>query len=123
MARGEFKIASQSGLRGYFGKVSLDIEPTEIDGAVTVDFDDQHARSWLNGVRFGIDYVLEHIPKRKYFPKGVRIHVNCIEGHEVDTTNALIAYVTANALLSALNIEPKNRPNLDEVRGLVVFPK
>ena len=28
MARGEFKIAKQSALRGYFGKLSLDVEPT-----------------------------------------------------------------------------------------------
>lgn len=123
MARGEFRLATQSGPKGYFGKVSLDIEPTEIDGDVVIDFDDQRARSWQSGVRFGIEYALEHIPKRKYFPKGLRVHVNSIEGHEVDTTNVVIAYVTANALFEALNVAPKHRPNLDPDQGLVVFPK
>ncbi|MGO9923692.1 MAG: hypothetical protein ACLQIB_54435 [Isosphaeraceae bacterium] len=123
MARGEFKIAKQSGPRGYFGRVSLDVEPGEGSGPEVV-FDRTCAPRWQSGVRFGIEYVFEHIPKRKDFPRGMRVHVDCIEGHEVDTSNTLIAYVTANALFQALGIdEPKKRPSLDEDRGLVVFPK
>jgi hypothetical protein len=124
MARGEFKIAKQAGPRGYFGRVTLDVEPAGKTGALVVDFDDDNAGRWQTGARFGIDYVLEHVPKRTYFPQGLKIHVGCIEGHEVDTDNTLIAYVTANALLEALGIaEPRKRPNLDEEKGLVVFPK
>ncbi len=123
MSRGEFAIAKQAGPKGYFGKVALEVEPTENDGAITVDFDEQRARLWQQGARFGIEYVLEHIPRRKYFPKGGRVHVDCIEGHEVDTNNVLIAYLTANALFEALGIKPTKRPNLDEVGGLFVFPK
>jgi len=123
MPRGESTIAKQSGLKGYFGKVTLQVEPTEGDGAVTVDFDERRARSWQQGARFGIEYVLEHIPKRKYFPTGGRVHVDCIEGHEVDTNNVLIAYLTANALFEALGFEPTKRPSLDEAAGVFEFPK
>ncbi len=101
----------------------MDVEPGESSGPEVI-FDRGCAAGWQSGVRFGIDYVFEHISKRKFFPKGMRVHVDCIEGHEVDTNNALIAYVTANALFQALGIaEPKKRPSLDEDRGLVVFPK
>jgi hypothetical protein len=124
MRSGEFKIAKQAGQRGFFGRVSLDVEDLESSNEVQVDFHDTCADRWRSGARFGIDYVFEHIPKRKYFPRGVRVHVGCIEGHEVDTDNALIAYVTAIALFQALGIaEPKKRPKLDEEQGLVVFPK
>ena len=124
MARGEFRIAKQLGVRGYFGRVSLDVEPAESGGDVQIDFDRSCSTRWQRGARFGIAYVFEHIPKRTYFPKGARVHVDCIEGHEVDTDNSLIAYVTANAVFQALGIsEPKKRPNLDEEHGLVVFPK
>jgi hypothetical protein len=123
MARGDFKIAKQVGQRGFFGRVSLDVEPAEGGHSVQIDFDERASR-WQNGVRFAVDYVFEHSPARKSFPHGVRIHVSCIEGHEVDTDTSLIAYVTANALLQALGIDdPKKKPHLDEDRGLVVFPK
>jgi hypothetical protein len=124
MARGEFSIARQSGQRGYFGRVSLDVESAESAGDVQIDFDRSCAARWQRGASFGIAYVFVHISKRAYFPKGARVHVDCIEGHEVDTDNSLIAYVTANALFQALGIsEPKKRPNLDEENGFVVFPK
>lgn len=100
------------------------MENVDSSGGVQVDFDDVYANRWRSGARFGIEYVLEHIPKREYFPRGVRVHVGCIEGHEVDTDNTLIAYVTAYALFRALGIaEPKKKPNLDLQQGVVVFPK
>lgn len=124
MAKGEYKIARQVGQRGFFGDVSLDADATENEGEITVLFDEEHANRWRGGARFGIDYILEHIPKRTYFPRGIKIQVNRIVGHEVDTDSALIAFVTAHALLQALNVEhPKKLPNLDENRGEVVFPK
>ena len=124
MAHGEFKVAKQAGARGYFGRVSLDAELDSGSGAIQVEFDRDRANRWQSGARFGIDYVLEHIPKQKYFPNGIRVHVACIEGHEVDTDSSLIAYVTAIALFQALGIvNPKKRPDLIEETGFVVFPK
>ena len=76
------------------------------------------------GAHFGIDYVLERIPKRKLFPKGATIHVESIQGHAVDTTNLVIAYAAANALLHALDLEASEtkKPNFDKEHGLFVFP-
>lgn len=124
VATGEFRIASQVGQRGFFGDVSLNADTTVNDGKITVLFDEEHASRWRGGAQFGIDYVLEHISKKQYFPHGIKIFVNRITGHEVDTDSALIAFVTARALLQALKVEePKKLPDLDESRGLVVFPK
>jgi hypothetical protein len=124
MAHGEFRVAKQAGPRGYFGRVSLNAEPSGQSGDVHVDFDLANANRWQSGARFGIEYVLEHISKRDYFPNGIRVHVACIEGHEVDTDNTLIAYVAANALFQALGIaNPKKRPDLNAEQGLIVFPK
>jgi hypothetical protein len=96
-------------------------------GVVSIDFDAANARDWQTGARFGIDYVLEHIPKKKLFPKGARIHVDSIQGHVVDTTSAVIAFAAANALLSALGLDAESsntkRPNFDREKGLFVFPQ
>ena len=116
MISGDYKIAKQRGQKGYFGRVALDAQPTE--SGVQVDFDAACASCWQSGVRFGIDYFFDHIP----IVGGVRIHVVCVEGHEVDTNNALIALAAANALFQAFGIaESKKKPQLDEENGLVVF--
>lgn len=120
MARGEFKIAKQIGPKGYFGKVVLHVEPGE-DGQIEVDFDEERAIKWKSGVRFGIDYVLDHLPEAS-LPNGLKIHLELIDGIVVDTTTTLIAYVTAIALIRALGSESTETPLFDDSVGAVVFP-
>jgi len=123
MGDGEFRIAAQIGAKGYYGKVALKAEPAENNGIIRVDFDATNANRWNCGAAFGIEYVLEHISQRKLFPSGGRVFVSAIEGHEVDTNNTVIAYVTAIALLEALGIEPTRRPSFNQDAGIFEFPK
>lgn len=123
MGHGEFKIADQVGPKGYFGKVTLEAEATENQGAITVNFDETNAADWQSGAAFGIEYVLEHIAKRELFPNGGRVRVSSIKGHAVDTNNVVIAYVSAMALLKALGVEPSKRPDFNKESGVFVFPK
>jgi len=123
MKHGEFKVAKQIGAKGYFGRVRLEVDQVTENGNVVVEFDDRQAARWQTGARFGIDYVLDHVSKRAIFPNGIRVFVGAIEGHDVDTDNTVIAYVAANALLSALGVEPRKRPDFDELNGSFVFPK
>jgi hypothetical protein len=123
MGTGEYKVAKQSGQKGYFGRVVLDAQPKD-DGEITVEFDEHRANRWQSGVRFGIDYALEHISKRAVYPKGLKIRVTAIEGHDVDTTTSLIAYITAHAMFQALGVEEADKkPCVDFEKGLVEFAK
>jgi hypothetical protein len=125
MIAGNFEVREQVGPKGYFGRVSLQAEPEAPASGYEIAFDEKHAQRWQTGARFGIEYVLEHIPKKKLFPNGIRILVSCIDGHEVDTTNSIIAYVAANALMEALQdrVSLNKRPVLKTSEGLVEFPK
>jgi hypothetical protein len=123
MARGEYKLATQSGNKAYYGIVALNVEPDEQAGRIQIDFDGKLAVNWQTGARFGIEYVLEHVARRKLFPHGVKIKVDRIQGHEVDTTNTVIAYTAAIALLRALGLEDSLKPDLDPEKGLFVFTK
>jgi hypothetical protein len=123
MGMGEDKLAAQIGAKGYFGKVTVEAEPVDGNGEVTVDFDSTIPKRWQSGASFGIEYVLEHVTKRTLFPKGGRVFVHSIGGHEVDTNNVVIAFVAANALCKALGVEPKKRPIFDETTGVFSFPK
>ena len=123
MKHGEFTLATQLGKRGFFGKVVLSVDANGDAGTIKVDFDPDRAGEWQIGAHFGIDYVLERIPRRKLFPKGATIHVESIQGHAVDTTNLVIAYAAANALLHALDLEGSEtkKPTFDKEHGLFVF--
>jgi hypothetical protein len=123
MGRGEDKLATQVGAKGYFGNVAVEAEPIDGNGEVTVEFDAAVSPRWQSGASFGIDYVLDHVAKRQLFPKGGRVHVRHIHGHEVDTNNVVIAFVAANALCKALGVEPKKRPTFDQATGVFSFPK
>jgi len=123
MGIGECKVAQQLGRKGYFGRVVLEALPNE-DGEVTVEFDKDRATEWQSGARFGIDYALEHVSKRTVYPKGLKVRVTTIEGHDVDTTSSLIAYIAARAMFQALGVEPANeQPSVDFEKGLVEFAK
>jgi hypothetical protein len=124
MKHGECTVATQLGQRGFFGRVVVSIVADNNAGTVRVVFDPDRATQWRLGAQFGIDYVLERISKRKVFPSGATIHVETIQGHEVDTTNVVIAYAAAKALLEALDLEGSTakQPDFDKEHGSFVFP-
>ena len=124
MTAGNFELKEQSGNKGFFGRVSLQAEP-QLNGEFQVEFDQQNAQRWQSAAQFGVDYFLEHIPKKKLFPTGLRVFISEIDGHEVDTTNLVIAYVTVNALMRALQgqVTLKRQPTLDVAEGTIEFPK
>lgn len=123
LSQGKHRVAVQSGSRGYFGEVVVEVERYGNEGTVEINFDAVYATRWQAGARFGIEYVLERVSRRKLFPDGGRIYVSRIEGHLVDTNNVVIAYVAALAIIDALGIDAREVPELDAEKGLVIFPK
>lgn len=123
MGRGDDKLATQIGAKGYFGQVTVEAEPLDGNGEVIVDFESATSERWRTGALFGIHYVLDHVAKRKLFPKGGRVRVLQIGGHDVDTNNVVIAFVAAQALYKALGVQPTIRPEFDATSGTFSFPK
>lgn len=121
--QGKYRLAVQSGNKGYFGEIILQVEHGGPSGDVEIEFDPVHASQWQIGARFGIEYIIEHGPRRTLFPAGGRIHVSRIEGQPVDTSNAVIADVAALALVDALEITPRKMPELDAENSLLIFPQ
>ena len=123
MGRGEDRLAVQVGPKGYYGKVTVEAEPSDRSGDVTVDFDSSISNQWKTGASFGIEYALEHVTTRTLFPNGLRVRVLHVTGHPVDTNSVVIAFVAANALYKALGVEPTKRPEFDKNTGTFTFPK
>jgi hypothetical protein len=124
MTTGQFELREQAGSRGYFGRVSLQAEP-QVNGEFEVKFAEDLGSEWQSAARFGVDYFLEHIPKKKVFPTGLRVTISEIVGHPVDTTHLVIAFVTVNALSQALQdqVTLKKLPTVNLAGGTFEFPK
>ena len=123
MGRADNELATQVGSKGYFGKVTVEAEPVDGNGEVHVDFEPTISKRWRSGASFGIEYVLEQIAKRRLFPKGGRVRVLHIGGHDVDTNNVVIAFVAAHSLSKALGVQPSKQPTFDQNTGTFSFPK
>ena len=122
MGTGECKVAKQSGQKGYFGRVVS--TPSQRTTARSPSNSTNIAPIVGSRGSIGIDYALEHISRRAVYPKGLRIRVTAIEGHDVDTTTSLIAYITAHAMFQALGVEEAGKkPSVDFEKGLVEFAK
>ena len=123
MSLGSYKLAMQSGQRGYYGEVDLAVEATDRSGEVQVEFSERCAKDWRAGASFGVDYILDQLPLYKLYPAGATVRIDRIQGHPVDTNSVVIAYVAAEAMMSALGIEARKRPSFDGATGLFTFPK
>ena len=98
----EYEVKEQNGSKGYFGKVNLSVEKQTLNKDIEIILPNQ---KWESSVLFGIEYILERIPKYKEFPNGLKIYINSITGHEVDTTCSLMAFIGANAFMKTLSPE------------------
>jgi hypothetical protein len=122
MKSGEFTLKEQSGPKGYFGKVRLDLKPRDGSGTV-VTFDESCETSWRVAVQFGITYGWELFSWGKAAPQGLEIAVREIKGQMVDTNSIVVAFVAAHALWNGLEWTPPRPPVLDPKRACFTFSK
>ena len=123
MARAEEKLAVQIGGRGYYGKVTIEFSAEDCDGKFVVEYDPAVSQDWRKGIAFGIAYVLEQMTFQTVAPTGGRVRVLSVHGMIIDTTEVVMAYLAATALINALGVHPAKRPEFDKNTGMFSFPK
>jgi hypothetical protein len=121
-SRGDFRVATQHGNWGYFGAVELEAEILSSGTGVEVVIPPEIAE-WRAGIRFGIAYAYEKCAGLGSPRNAVRVAVIRAEGHAVDTTELVMAFVSAHALWRALNETPVRTPSLNAAEGIFAFPK
>jgi hypothetical protein len=122
MKHGEHALFKQVGGKGYYGKVGLTVELLDRPGLI-IDFAPACTADWSVGVQFGIVYGWELFGRAYPEAKGLSVEVVEIEGKPVDTTNLVMAFVTASALWNALDWSPPKPPVLDAKTGCFTFSK
>lgn len=116
------KIALQCGARAYYAEVALEVtEGHSQNPPVSVEFACTESR-WLAGAHFGIAYAYEKTTHGARRPPLV-IRIVELHGHEVDTTEAVVACACAHAFFDAIGAEPLARPNVKPDTGEITFPK
>jgi hypothetical protein len=120
---GTYRLAAQHGNFGYFAEVSINVTMEPGEAGLRVEFADDTAESWRSGARFGIAYTFEKSPMLRGRGNRVVARVTGIRGHPVDTTEVLVAYVSAAAFWQAVGITPSETPIFDHTAATVTFPK
>ena len=116
--KGHFRLGVQDGEWGYFGVVSIDVEVTG-GPEIQVSFGSREMR-WRAGIVFGLAHAKEKVFGER---AGDLVHVIEIRGHEVDTTETVMAYVAANAFFDAVKAERPSALTMDKSAGAFTFPK
>jgi hypothetical protein len=122
MVEGHFKLACQSGGKGYYGEVRLATRSV-CDRGLVIDFAPGCEAHWRIGAEFGITYGWELVQFSRSRGNGLVVTVLDIRGQPVDTTNLVVAFVAANALWNALGSAPEHSPSFDATNGRFTFPK
>ena len=122
MRQGEHALTQQVGSKGYYGEVRLAVDLRD-DPGYAIDFDRACVPEWKVGVEFGIVYGWELFRRNCPGAKGLSVKVLEIKGKPADTSNLVIAFVSANALWKALEWTPPKLPTLDPKTGYFTFSK
>jgi hypothetical protein len=71
-------------------------------------------------VEFGLAYAYERTIGDSF---AATVYVTELLGHEVDTTEVVMAYVAANSFFDAMKVERPAHLSLEESAGVFKFPK
>src|SRR5262245_11091960 len=109
---GKFRLATQHGNLGYFGNVELEVEALSNGTGVEIVLPIE-VTQWRTGISFGISYAYEKCAHIGRPQRAIRVVVIHAQGHAFDTTELVMAFVSAHALWEALNEKPVRVPSLD----------
>jgi hypothetical protein len=119
---GSFRLAAQHENWGYFGYVEMELDVLGPGDDVSVAIPEE-VKSWRAGLQFGILYAYERSALLRPERRDVRVRVIQAIGHAVDTTEVVMAFVSAQAFWRALDESPPCGFSLDASRAMFTFPK
>jgi hypothetical protein len=122
MTTGSHALTQQVGSKGYFARVSVTVEEADLPNC-EVDFAGDNSSIWAAGAIFGAIYAWEIYLRSKPAKSGLRVRIVELEGVPADTSNLVVAYVSAFAVWSALAWQPTKLPTFDPKTGFFCFSK
>jgi hypothetical protein len=95
------KILEQLNEHSIFGRIFIEFEVSHTYHGITLLYADNCDRIYESSVFCGIEYALEH----SQGIKGIKVKINKIDHHEVDTNGIVILYLTIAALSKSQHFE------------------
>ncbi|QHT69397.1 hypothetical protein GXP67_23525 [Rhodocytophaga rosea] len=125
---GKYKIAQQINNKGIYAGIELEAEINLQPFNIKIEYETSFFEGWQSGtewksaIAFGTQYFLAHIDTPYNHRKGIYVKVIRFQGHEVDTTMALVSIVTIKALMDALKVSIYKEPFVDTKNFIYCFP-
>ena len=115
----KFAFLRQEGQIGYYATVILHVERQSI---MEIQYGDSCDPSWESAARFGVSYALGQLAKTEG-DVAFRIVIEKVLGHEIDTTDVIVAYAAAHALWDAIESKSEFPIAFHAEHGTFVFPR
>lgn len=118
------QLREQIGGKGYFADVSVnaDVEPAETS-ILSISFSESVADEWREAAAVGLRIGWRCLPSKHKHGKQVMVFITVIDTQPGDTSEVVVMYVAAKALLSLFDATPSNAPAFVPEFGIFMFPK
>lgn len=119
--QGRGEVRCQVERVGYFAQVIVDVYANTSLSVVSQNISARF-EEYADAARFGIAYAAEHC---RYAGKetSYRVEIMSINGHAVDTAQAVVALAACLAFWDAIGFVSETPPSISAEAGLVCFPR
>lgn len=118
-----FTFKHQSGGRGYYTEVDLDIHLTEGECGLEIRYEDQASPQWREAAMVGVRNAWRCVPAKVKVKAHATVRVLRIAWQPAETTDITVVYSVAHAVFKSLGIQPREHPKFIESFGAFLFPK
>lgn len=115
----EIELKKLINQKGFYGKLSIDVELDKENDDISLEMDDS-MRYWKPALYFGLIYFYE-----KFYPlykMGIKVKVRQLDYQPVDSSFIIFVYLMVVSLSKATDFK-LNDFLLDEIEGRFIIPK
>jgi hypothetical protein len=121
---GRASLREQIGGKGYFADVSVNAEVESAEkSTLVIAFSDTVAAEWREAAAVGLRIGWRCLPSKHKHAKQASVSITSIDTQPGDTSEVVVIYVAAKALLSLFNAAPANAPVFVAEFGIFLFAK
>ncbi len=118
-----FTFRHQSGGKGYFAEVELEIHLVEGERNLEILYEDQESPQWREAAVVGVRNAWRHVPAKLTAKAYGSVRIVRIAWQPAETTDMTVVFAVAQGIFNALDVQPREHPEFIESYGAFLFPK
>ncbi len=120
---GKARLSARNGAKGYFAVVELEADIRDGEQSLTIEFAARNANRWKEAAIVGVRNARKQVPVKFTAKLQANVIITNVDWQPVDTTDIVVVYVAAQAVLDMFDVSPRQRPEFVESFGCFLFAK